>query len=233
MIKGVAGLAGMGDVNRQAPVSGETVELTQEELQATIDEVLARVKNEEGDSDKMTPRKLTLWGEITGANTKSIIQDLITLSWESEEEPIEIWICSPGGGLGFAYALYDTMMAVPCPVHTVGLGYVYSAATLILTAGEKGGRFLMPNTRVMMHAIQYSDIGGWNSQPELAVIAEEGKSQQKILVDLMSKHSKMSVGEVQALMNRNMDKYLSANQAIKLGLADKLIRPDRAKVVKK
>jgi ATP-dependent Clp protease protease subunit len=164
-------------------------------------------------------RIIFLDSEIVPSIASKIVSQLFCLDKEDSTKPIELWIMSPGGSVESFFAIYDMMNFIKSPIKTVCVGEACSAAAMLLAAGTKGMRFLMPNSRVMIHQIQMDDIGGSNA--EIEIETKELKQIQNSLTELLSRHT----GKAKSKINRDtkMDKYLSAKDAIAYGLADEIL----------
>lgn len=184
-------------------------------------------------------RMLGLFGEVEESKVSQLIAILLDLSETAEVEteetvgegeeaktetkleilPIEFLLSTPGGSADDMFALYDIMRIVreKCPIQTFGLGKVMSAGVLLLAAGTKGQRKIGKNCRVMIHSV----IGGTSgSFHNLENEMEEMRYMQEAYLRALSDESNMSVAQLKKLINRKVNVYLSAEEAVKLGIAD-------------
>ena len=164
-------------------------------------------------------RIIFLTGAINDETASLICAQLLFLESENPEEPINLYINSPGGLVTAGLAMYDTMQYIKCPVHTVCIGQAASAGSLLLTAGEKGMRFPLPNSRIMVH----QPSGGYQGQvTDIEIQTNEIKRAKLKLNEIYSKHTGKKLSEISSIMER--DKYFSADEAIKFGLIDKVVK---------
>ena len=160
--------------------------------------------------------------------TELIIAQLLYLEFDDPEKPIFFYINSTGtswytgDAVGFeteAFAICDTISYIKPPVHTICIGQAASAGSLLLTAGEKGMRFSLPNSRIMVH----QPSGGYQGQvTDIEIQTNEIKRAKLKLNEIYSKHTGKKISEISSIMER--DKYFSADEAIKFGLIDKVVK---------
>ncbi len=166
-------------------------------------------------------RVVFLHGTITDELAKVVVQQLIYLALESSE-PITLHINSPGGLVDASMAIYDTMQSISAPVHTIACGRAMSAASYLLAGGELGHRRCTPNARVMLHEPSRVITKGQTSQ--VLVAAEELLKTRERIELLLSKHTGKSPEEVRTMVGMQ-DVYLTADQALELGLIDSILQP--------
>ena len=141
---------------------------------------------------------------------------------EVEILPIEFLLSTPGGSADDMFALYDIMRVVKekCPIVTFGIGKVMSAGVLLLAAGTKGQRKIGKNCRVMIHSVIGGTSGSFhNLENEMA----EMRYMQEAYLRALSDESNMSVAQLKRVINRKVNVYLSAEEAVKLGIADIIV----------
>ncbi len=139
-----------------------------------------------------------------------------------EIPPIEFLLSTPGGSADDMFALYDIMRVVRerCTIQTFGLGKVMSAGVLLLAAGTKGQRKIGKNCRVMIHSV----IGGTSgSFHNLENEMEEMRYMQEAYLKALSDESNLSVAQLKRMINRKVNVYLSAEEAVKMGIADIIV----------
>jgi len=185
------------------------------------------IQDEEDDN-----KLIGLMGEINEEITKEVIGCLLNLNGNqilptSEEElketsDIEMVISSGGGDVHNMFAIYDVMKIVEknTNIVTIGLGHVSSAAVLLLAAGTKGSRYITKNTRVMLHNCSHH-YGG--TTPAIISSSKELEKIQNMMIQRLAENSKLSVGEIYNIFSRNIDEYFSAEEALEMGLVDKII----------
>lgn len=165
----------------------------------------------------------------------STIAQLLFLESQDAEKPIYFYINSPGGSVSDGLAIYDTMQFIRCPVHTVAMGMAASMGSLLLTAGEKGSRAALPNSRIMIH----QPSGGVRGQAsDISIVANEILHTRKRLNDLYAQHTGKPVDQIGMLQLRSRanananallelkmerDSYMSPEEAVRFGLIDKIL----------
>ena len=141
---------------------------------------------------------------------------------EAKILPIEFLISTPGGSADDMFAIYDIMRVVKdqCDIVTFGLGKVMSAGVLLLAAGTKGQRKIGKSCRVMIHSVVGGTSGSFhNLENEIS----EMRFMQNSYLKALSDESKMSVPQLKKMIGKKVNVYLSAEQAVKLGIADIII----------
>ena len=103
------------------------------------------------DSKILNERKIFMWGEVDDASAKHVIERLLYLEMLAPGKEIQLIINSPGGYVTSGFAIYDAMKSISSPVSTVCTGLAASMGSILLSAGTKGRRFILPNARVMIH----------------------------------------------------------------------------------
>ena len=167
-------------------------------------------------------RILFLGCEVDDDISNSLIAQMLFLDMDSED-PIHMYINSPGGSVTAGLAIYDMMKTVKCEVRTYVLGQASSMGSLLLAAGTKGHRYAMPNARIMIHQPSVYGIGGQVTDVEIA--AREMTKTKEQLTNIYVEHTGK---DYQTLFNSmERDNYLSPQQAIDLGLVDKLVKQSR------
>ncbi len=163
-------------------------------------------------------RVVFLVGEVNEATANLIVAQFLFLESENPDKDISFYINSPGGSVSAGLAIYDTMQFVKPDVSTMCVGQAASMGALLLTAGAKGKRFCLPNSRVMIH----QPLGGFRGQAsDIEIHAKEILFLKQRLNEIMAKHSGQSVDTVSKDTDR--DNFLSAEQSVKYGLVDKVL----------
>ncbi len=164
-------------------------------------------------------RIIFLGGPIDDGVANSIIAQLLFLESQNAKEDIKLYINSPGGQVTSALAVYDTMQYVKPDVSTICIGMAASAAALLLTAGAKGKRIILPNGEVMIHQV----MGGATGQAtDVAIHANHILKIKQRLNEIMSKHTSQPIDKVTKDTER--DYFMSAEEAKKYGIVDKIIK---------
>jgi len=163
-------------------------------------------------------RIIFLGTAIDDGVANAIIAQLLFLDQQNSKEDIKLYINSPGGVVSSALAIYDTMQYVRADVQTICVGLAASAASLLLAAGKKGKRFVLPNAEVMIHQV----MGGAQGQASDIDIHAKHIIKTKITLNqILAKHTGQKISKVENDTDR--DYFMSAQEAVKYGIADKVI----------
>lgn len=163
-------------------------------------------------------RIVFLGGPIDDDVANIIIAQLLFLQSESDKEDISLYINSPGGLVTASLAILDTMNHIKCDVSTVCVGQAASGAAILLSGGEKGKRFALPNSRVMIH----QPLGGVEGQAtDIKIHAEEIIKTKNRLNDILAKATGKAKKQIEEDTER--DRFMSAEEARKYGIIDKII----------
>jgi len=147
-----------------------------------------------------------------------IVAQLLFLEAEDPEKDINLYINSPGGSVTAGLAIYDTMQFIRPDVTTICVGMCASMGALLLTAGAKGKRFALPNSRILIH----QPSGGMQGQAtDVRIHAEELIRIRELTSEILAKHTGQSMDQIERDVER--DRYLSAVQAKEYGLIDEVI----------
>ena len=168
-------------------------------------------------SSNLEERVIHCVGTVTDEMAASIVAQLLHLAKESDED-ISLYINSPGGSVSAGLAIYDTIRFIPPKVSTVCLGVVASMAAVILSGGEKGMRYALPNSEVMIH----QPSGGAGGQAQDIIISAEhiGNTRQR-LNRLLSDNTGQSLEKIADDTGR--DYWMSAEEAQEYGLVDAVL----------
>ena len=164
-------------------------------------------------------RIIFLGEEVNETTASLVVAQLLFLESEDPNKDIHLYINSPGGMVTAGLAIYDTMQYISCPVSTICIGQACSMAALILAGGEKGSRFVLPYSRVMIH----QPSGGAEGQSsDILVTNKEMQRIKKITTSILAHHTDKSVEEVTKDIER--DFFMDADEAVAYGIADKVMR---------
>ena len=164
-------------------------------------------------------RIIFLTGPIDDNIASLVCAQLLFLESENPKKEISFYINSPGGIVWSGLAIYDTMQYISSKIMTICIGQAASAASLLLTAGERNMRFSLPNSRIMVH----QPSGGYQGQAtDIEIQTKEIIKTKKLLNEIYAKHADKKINEIEEIMER--DKYFTPNEAIKFGLIDKIIK---------
>lgn len=163
-------------------------------------------------------RIVFLTGEVNDEVASLICAQLLFLEAENPEKEISFYINSPGGIVTAGLAILDTMNYIKCPVSTVCMGQACSMGSLLLTCGEKGRRFALPNARVMIH----QPSGGFQGQAtDIEIHAKEILAIKKRLNQIYVEQTGQDLKTIEAAMER--DNFMTAEEAKKFGLIDAVV----------
>lgn len=163
-------------------------------------------------------RIIMMSGEINSGLANTVIAQLLLLESENPNADIMMYIQSPGGEVDAGFAILDTMQYIKAPVTTIGIGIVASMASILLAGGEKGKRFALPNTRIMIH----QPHGGAQGQiTDMEIQIAEGKKAKEKSIAFLAERTGKSKKELFDAMER--DNYMSANEALAFGLIDEVM----------
>ncbi len=164
--------------------------------------------------------RIIFLGEPINDHTANIIiAQLLFLDAENSDQDIKFYINSPGGSVSAGLAIYDTMQYIKSPVSTICIGMAASMASVLLAAGEKGKRFALPNSEVLIHQV----MGGTEGQASDVKIHAEHILKTK---DKMNKILALHTGQKVLTVEKDSDRdyYMSAEEAKNYGLIDKIIK---------
>lgn len=164
-------------------------------------------------------RIIFLGEPIDDAVVNTVIAQLLFLDTENSSEDIKIYINSPGGSVTSAMALYDTIQHVKADVSTIVIGQAASAAAVLLSAGTKGKRIALPNSRIMIHQV----MGGMEGQQtDVEIQAREMLRMKNQINEILAKHTGQTVKKIEQDTDR--DYFMTPDEAKKYGLIDKIIQ---------
>ena len=163
-------------------------------------------------------RIVFLVGQVNDTVASLITAQLLFLESENPKKEIYLYINSPGGLVTSGLGIYDTMQYIKPEVSTLCIGQAASMASFLLAAGEKGKRFSLPNSRVMVHQ---PSAGFTGQATDIEIHAKEVLSLKKRLNEIYSKHTGKSVEEIKAALER--DNFMTAENAKSFGLIDKVV----------
>lgn len=163
-------------------------------------------------------RIVFLGTEVTAASANLIVAQLLYLQSVDPKADVHLYINSPGGSVTAGLAIYDTMQYVSCDVATYCIGQCASMGAVLLTAGAKGKRFALPNSRVMIH----QPLAGMEgTAEEIMIHAKEFKFIKQKMNSILLKHTGRTMAEIERDTDR--DNFMSAEEAQAYGLVDKVV----------
>mgnify|MGYP001154996077 FL=1 len=162
-------------------------------------------------------RIIFLTGQVEDHMANLIVAQMLFLEAENPEKDINLYINSPGGVITAGMSIYDTMQYIKADVSTICMGQACSMGAFLLSAGAKGKRICLPNSRVMIH----QPLGGYQGQAtDIQIHAQEILKVKSRMNELMAQHTGKSIEEIERDTER--DRFLSANEALEYGLVDKV-----------
>ena len=163
-------------------------------------------------------RIIFLGAPITDVVASSVIAQMLFLASRDTKKDIQFYINSPGGIVTAGLAIYDTMQYVKCPISTVCMGVAASMGAVLLAAGEKGKRFVLPNSQIMLH----QPMGGVSGQAaEIEITAKQIVKIRERLNSILAKHTEKPIEQIAKDTDR--DFYLTAEEAKDYGIVDEVI----------
>jgi ATP-dependent Clp protease protease subunit len=163
-------------------------------------------------------RVIFLVGPVNDATANLVVAQLLFLESENPDKEIYLYINSPGGSVTAGLAIYDTMQFIKPDVSTLCIGQAASMGAFLLAAGEKGKRYCLPNSRVMIH----QPMGGFQGQAsDIEIHAKEILYLKQRLNEMFAGHTGQPIERIERDTDR--DNFLSAEAAVEYGLVDKVL----------
>jgi ATP-dependent Clp protease protease subunit len=157
--------------------------------------------------------------QVEDQSANLIVAQLLFLEAEDPDADIRLYVNSPGGDAYAGFAIYDAMQFVKPDVQTYAVGMAMSAGALILAGGAEGKRFVLPNSKVMIH----QGSGGFRGSPaDIQIAAKEILSLTRRYAEIIAKHAHRDADEVMRDIDR--DRFLGPEEAIEYGLADRVLQ---------
>ncbi|MGN6222202.1 ATP-dependent Clp protease proteolytic subunit [Pseudoxanthomonas sp.] len=164
-------------------------------------------------------RIIFLNGEVNDSVSALVCAQLLFLEAENPDQPIHLYINSPGGLITAGLAMYDTMQYIKAPVHTLCMGTARSMGSFLLMAGEPGERKALANASLHVH----QPLGGFQGQAsDIFIHAEEMRKTKERVIRLYAEHCGRTYAEVERTLDR--DHYMSAEEARDWGLIDRVLK---------
>lgn len=167
------------------------------------------------DAKLLGERKVFLWGQVDDHSAKHVIDRLLFLEMEEPGKEIQLIINSPGGYVTSGFAIYDTIKSISSPVATICTGLAASMGSILLSAGEKGRRFVMPHGRVMIHQPS-GGAGGPASDIEIQM--QEIIKTKQLGAEILAANCGQPVERIMKDFNR--DYWMSAEESVAYGIVD-------------
>ncbi|QAA82598.1 ATP-dependent Clp protease proteolytic subunit [Aequorivita sp. H23M31] len=170
------------------------------------------------DSKLLEERKVFLWGMVDDKSARHIVERLLYMDAQSHEE-IKFYINSPGGYVTAGFSIYDTMREIKSPVSTICTGLAASMGSILLSAGDKGKRFIQPHARVMIHQ---PSGGARGVASDIEITAQEILKTKEISAKILADNCGQSFDKIMKDFNR--DHWMGAKESVEYGIVDKIVK---------
>jgi len=175
-------------------------------------------------------RIVMMQGVVEDTMANLIVAQMLFLESQNPDKPIKLYVNSPGGSVTAGLAIYDTMQFVKCPVHTMVMGQAASMGSFLAQAGAAGHRYVLPESRTMIHRVS-SGTRGTSGSVHVQELEfedarrhfEESKRLNQRLTELYVRHNTAGKTYEELFQTMKFDTFLSAQEAVDAGLADKVI----------
>jgi len=175
-------------------------------------------------SRMLKDRVIILSDQVHDVTASIVVAQLLYLEADNPEKQIDFYINSPGGSVTSGLAIYDTMQLIRAPVSTICVGMAASMGAVLLCAGTKGLRYVLPNAEVMIHQV----LGGTEGQnADVKIRAAHMDKMNERLMSIIAAHSGQPIDKVRKDADR--DNYMSAEEAVAYGLVDEILKKDLPK----
>ena len=164
-------------------------------------------------------RTVVISQQVDAELTAKVLSQLVLLEQEGHEEPVTVFINSPGGEIFSGFAIFDMLNFIACPVTTIVTGFAASMGSILSMAADKGRRFAMPQAKIMIHQPLLMGYQGRASECEIQ--AREILKTRDHLVKLYSEQTGKSREEIKKALDR--DNWFTAEEALEYGLLDKVV----------
>ena len=163
-------------------------------------------------------RVIFMVGQVEDHMANLIVAQMLFLESENPDKDIHLYINSPGGSVTAGLSIYDTMQYIKCDIRTIVIGQACSMGSVLASSGTKGKRFVLPNSRHMIH----QPLGGARGQAtDVQIQADELLRWKKVLTEIYHTHTGQSLEKLKDDMER--DKFMTAEESVAYGLADKIV----------
>lgn len=170
------------------------------------------------DNKLLEERKVFLWGMVDDDSARHVVDRLLYLNALSHDE-IKFYINSPGGYVTSGFSIYDTLRAIESPVSTICTGLAASMGSILLSAGEKGKRFIQPHARVMIH----QPSGGVRGvASDIEITAQEILKTKELSAKILAENCGQSFERVMKDFNR--DHWMGAEESVEYGIVDGILK---------
>lgn len=169
----------------------------------------------------LSDRIVFLGEEVSDMSASLIIAQMLFLEAQDPEKDIQLYINSPGGSVSAGFAIYDTMQYIKCDVSTICIGLAASFGAFLLAGGTKGKRIALPNAEIMIHQPAIHGNGIQGQATDIKITSDHIQKSKERLNSILAGNTRKSIEEIALATER--DNYMSATEAMDLGLIDKII----------
>ena len=170
-------------------------------------------------SKLLKSRTVVISQQVDAKLTSKVLSQLVLLEQESDDQPVTVFINSPGGEIFSGFAIFDMLNFISCPVTTIVTGFAASMGSILSLAADKGQRYAMPQAKIMIH--QPLLMGYQGRATECEIQAREILKTRDHLVKLYSEQTGKSHEEIKKALDR--DNWFTAEEALEYGLIDKVV----------
>lgn len=174
--------------------------------------------NDAIDARILNSRKVFLWGQVDDNTAKHVIDRLLYLELTDPEKEIQLIINSPGGYVTSGFAIYDTMKTITSPIATICTGFAASMASILLSAGTKGRRFVLQHGRVMIHQ---PSGGAGGPASDIEIQFSELLKTKELLARILAENCGQPLEKI--LRDSNRDHFMSAEESVDYGIVDGIL----------
>ncbi len=169
----------------------------------------------------LSDRIIFLGEEVSDASASLIIAQLLFLEAAEPDKDIQLYINSPGGSISAGLAIYDTMQYIKCDVSTICMGLAASFGAFLLAGGTKGKRIALPNAEIMIHQPAIGGKGVSGQATDIQIMSDHIQKSKDRLNRILAENTGKTVEKIR--LDTERDNYMSAEEALKYGLIDKII----------
>ena len=169
----------------------------------------------------LSDRIVFLGEEVSDVSASLIIAQMLFLEAQDPGRDIQLYINSPGGSVTAGFAIYDTMQYIKCDVSTICIGHAASFVAFLLAGGAKGKRIALPNAEIMIHQPAIHGNGVQGQATDIKIVSDHMQKSKQRLNRILAENTGKTIEEIARDTER--DNYMSAEEALKYGLIDKII----------
>jgi len=186
----------------------------------TVIETDGRIERAYDIYSRLLKERIIFLGEDVNSHTANlIVAQLLFLQSEDPKKDIFLYINSPGGSVYDGMAIYDTMQHIKCDVQTVGIGLQASMGAFLLSSGTKGKRSVLPHSKIMIHQ---PSSGTRGKVTDMEIDLKESLAVRRLLNEILAENTGQKLSQIEKDVDR--DYWMTAEEAVKYGIADKVIK---------